>query len=193
LQWVNRLERDGWTAGWCYRNREFIAQWEPIKRTVSFPNEALALLDRIDAKTHGKGTCWGVFAWKDGRPQFFDLIRRGSGQKRSDGQNIWRDAAVAAGVPKDSFREINWLGGSFDGYSLKAMSVVQGRVDGWVRYRRGEPFEYGGESPDRAARDWVEGYKRGTGLDGPDLLWVLFRDQAGGNFSYWNIEQRRDR
>jgi hypothetical protein len=194
LQMVERLERDGWIAGWRYRANEFIATWEPEKRAVTFPAAATELLQRIEAWAGaGAGVkCWDVFAWKDGEPRFIELRRSGTQAKRlPEAKRRWRAAAEAVGVSLRAFKEYEWLGGNLDGFSLKAMSCTFGRVDSWARYRAGR-VEFGGSDP-QEAEVWYHGYEGDTGLQGSDLLWVLFHDNAGGSMTYWDIKQTRDR
>ena len=191
LQYVQRLEAEGWTAGWCYRPGKFISTWEPTKQEVKFPDKAIALLEAVSARASAKAGCWDVFAWKKGRPLFVELKRRGSSDRLRDAQKRWRDAAVELGVSPKSFREVQWMGGSLDGYSVKAMSCVQGRVDGWIRYGGGR-FEFGGENPQEMEK-WLQYRQRVTGLKGADLLWVLFREDSYGPYTYWDFEQSRDR
>jgi len=190
LQYVERLEKDGWLAGWCYRPGKFISTWEPEKRPVIFPAEAQTLLDQIARRAGAKAGCWDVFGWKDGQPLFVELKRRKSSDRLREAQKRWKEAAVKLRVSPAAFKEIEWLGGCLDGYSLKAISVTQDHVDGWVRYRKGK-FEFGGPDP-REAKGWLEYYRRRTGLDGADLLWVLFRGNSSG-LTCWGFEQSRDR
>lgn len=190
LQMVERLEKDGWIAGWCYRAGRFISSWEPEKRAVTFPPQANELLGNIAAKAGARAGCWDVFAWKDGEPLFVELKRRGSSDEMRDSQKRWRTAAEALKVSPDAFKEYEWLGGNLTGYTLKAMSCYGVDVQSWVRYRDGH-YEFGGPDPTEA-EDWLRLYQRDTGLKGADVLWVLFRDNTSG-VTYWNINQTKVR
>jgi hypothetical protein len=190
LQMVERLEKERWIAGWCHRPGQFISTWEPEKRAVQFPAAALALLEKIAAKAGANAGCWDVFAWKDGKPRFVELKRMGSSDKLRASQERWRAAAIELGVPSEAFLEMVWLGGSLDGYSLKAMECIFDQINSWVRYRDGR-IEFGGQEP-RDAESWFEAYRRDTGLQGADLVWVLFRDNTSGA-TCWDIKQTKDR
>lgn len=190
LQMVERLEKAGWTAGWCYRARKFISTWEPEKRVVTFPQQAEDLLERIATEAGSSAGCWDVFAWKDGKPLFIELKRSGSGDELRDSQKRWRKAAEALKVSPDAFKEYEWLGGDLTGYSLKAMSCFGVDVQSWVRYQHGL-YEFGGPDP-AEAKNWLKGYQRITGLKGADALWVLFHDNTAG-VTYWDIKQTKVR
>ena len=191
LQMVDRLEREDWRAGWCFRAGQFISTWEPVRTVVDFPVEARALLERIRAKAGAKAGCWDVFAWKGGEPRFFELKRSGSSDRIRESQLRWRAAAEAVGVSASAFQQIEWLGGNLADYALTAMSRLNGEVRSWIRYCDGS-FEFGGENP-AEAEGWLNDYRRRTGLDGADLLWVLFRDNSGGVVSDWDIKQSKVR
>ena len=188
LQYVERLEKEGWIAGWCYRPRQFISTWEPERREVEFPPSARSLLEKIADKAGARAECWDVFAWKDGEPRFVELKRMGSSDRLRASQERWRTAALELGVPTSAFREMLWLGGNLDGYAIKAMSRTYLKVDSWVRYRDGR-YEFGGSNP-KEAEGWVKVYRRDTGLKGADLLWVLFHDNTSG-VTDWDIKQTK--
>lgn len=191
MQIVQRLEQEGWLAAWAYRAGKSLRSWEP-REEVALPGAAAELLDRIQVRGGPQARMWDIVAWKDEQLQFVDVQRMGSSQRLSAGKTRWQRTALEVGVPKNAFRRVEWLGGSLDGYAIVAGSYQQEKLMGWVRYTRARGFEFG-EGENDGVGQWVDYYARRTGLRGADLLWVLFRDNQGGAFSYWNLRQERDR
>ncbi len=189
LQYAARLQKEGWLAGWCHRAGHFISSWEPVKTEVEFPAAARELIAAIAAKAGGRAGCWDVFAWKDDKPRFVELKRRGSPDRVRKSQLAWKKAALELKVDPSAFQVIEWLGGSLHDYALVATSYDVPRTEAWIRYQRGR-VEFGGRDPAQAEY-WLKHYRRLTGLKGADLLWVLFRQESGGMVTSWNLRQTR--
>jgi hypothetical protein len=110
LQLVARLEQAGWCAAWVYRPGKFISSWEPRCPAV-MPDPAQALFDKISRSAGSQAGCWDVFAWHDRQPLFVELKRAGSSDRIRETQLAWRQAAVAVGVPDESFVLVEWREG----------------------------------------------------------------------------------
>lgn len=177
LQVVERLEQDGWTAGWAYRPGKFTSSWEPLT-PVSYPSAALKLLERIRKRSGAKAGCWDVFAWKDGKPRFIELKRRNSSDALQTSQLAWRKAALAEGVDEAAFELIEWCGGSLKGRRLRLTFYFGVDPSGWAEWRKGEVV-YGGSSG-RGNASVVDFYRNHGTKSEADLLWLVFMRNSSG-------------
>src|SRR5260370_25605550 len=96
-----------------------------------------ALLERIQKRTGGKGGCWDLFGWKDGKPLFAELKRGGSSDRVRPIQWAWRKAALDEGVDPSAFDVIEWYGGALKNRILRLTTYTDGKPDGCAEGRNG--------------------------------------------------------
>jgi hypothetical protein len=173
LQAVDRLKRQGWTAGWFYQQREFISAWEPHREAQLSPT-AQELLARIDSRAAGNVSCWDVLAME---PEFrcIHMVRAGSPLELPPSKQRWLEAAIADGVPCSAFEIWRWFGGALAGRLLRLTFYSLDRCDGWVDVQKGR-MTYSADS----LKGIVEHYRDWGAQTEADLLWLVFMRNSQG-------------
>jgi hypothetical protein len=106
LATLRAFQRAGWHGVWidAYMHRYRIGYWQQ-DASVALPPRQEALLKRIN-NNHFRGS-WDVFCWKDSSIVFAKLILK-SNDKIREAQVAWLEAALAAGLPIESFLIVEW-------------------------------------------------------------------------------------
>ena len=182
LQVVKRLEHQGWTAAWLYRQRKFIAKWEP-REEIQSSRRAQALLAQIKARAGKNASSWDVFAWEPDL-RFIHLVR-GSSKTLPAAKLRWLEAALAEGLPCSTFEIWRWFGGALDGRVLRLTDYTLDRLDGWVEWQNGRLTYSDGKQQD----DMVEHYRDWGAQTEADLLWLVFVRNSDG-MTWCGFEER---
>jgi hypothetical protein len=106
------FQQEGWDGRWIdnfgSKTKYRVGYWGDASEIIKdLPVEQKALLDRIRARTDGKGGCFDVFCWRDGEVVFAESKWKGNDQIRPN-QARWLEAALSIGIPLDSFLIVEW-------------------------------------------------------------------------------------
>ena len=74
---------------------------------VDLPPGQEALLERIYERAGAREGCWDVFCWKGDRQVFAEAKWQGHDRIRET-QRRWLEAALAIGLPIESFLVVEW-------------------------------------------------------------------------------------
>jgi hypothetical protein len=99
------LQSAGWEGVWIdtYSNKRRVA----IDRIAELPFERNNLLQQIFQSADSRFGCFDIYCWRDTQTLFAEAKRFGRDKIR-DSQRRWLAAALAHGLPVESFLIVEW-------------------------------------------------------------------------------------